>query len=129
MNRFTHALSGLAFIALALQLGGCATGKDWAVSGGDREAGLVRVSYEYPEFQEPEVSEAEAARLAQSRCEGWGFDDAEPLAGALRQCANMAGTNCDYWRVTREFQCKRVEREGYAGLAGPSPRLAPGNSR
>jgi hypothetical protein len=39
------SLSGL--IALA-HLAGCATSKQWAVSGADRENGVVRVSYEYP---------------------------------------------------------------------------------
>jgi hypothetical protein len=125
MNRFTRALPGLALVALAFQLGGCATGRDWTVSGGNREAGLVRVSYEYPEFQEPAVSEAEAAKLALNRCEVWGFEDAKPIAGALRQCSNMDGGNCDLWRVTREFQCTRGAAEGLAGLVGPPSRLAP----
>jgi hypothetical protein len=127
-RKVTRLLPGLALAALALQMAGCATSEHWAVSGGDKESGLVRVSYEYPEFQEPTVAEGQAARLALNRCEGWGYDEAQPIAGQLRQCSNMSGTNCDQWRVTREYQCTRNDREGYAGLA-QSPGFAPQNAR
>ncbi len=92
---------------LAIALAGCSTSKHWIVSGGDRQAGLVRISYEYPEFKEPTLSERQAAELAANRCDLWGFDEAEPIAGQVRQCSNMDGTNCDLWRVTREYQCTR----------------------
>lgn len=124
MNRVTRFIPALAFAALILQLSGCATRQHWAVSGGDRESGLVRVSYEYPEFQEPTLSEDQAAQLALDRCEGWGYDEAELIAGQLRQCSNMQGGNCDLWRVTREYQCTH-EARGYPGLASDSARLAP----
>ncbi len=41
------------------------------------------------------------------RCEGWGYNNAEPIAGQLRQCSNMEGSNCNLWTVTREYQCKQ----------------------
>ena len=88
-----------------LSLTACATPQKWSPSGGNREAGLVRVSYEYPEFQQPEVSDAQAQQLALSRCNDWGFSSAEAKAGQIRQCANMDDGNCDLWSVTREFQC------------------------
>ena len=44
-------------------------------------------------------------QIAASRCNGWGYDDAEPVAGQIRQCANMAGSNCNRWTVTREYRC------------------------
>jgi len=86
---------------------GCATNKQWSVTGGAKDAGLVRVSYEYQEYREPEVSEQQAQRLALNRCEGWGFDDAQPIAGQLRRCSNTTKGNCDQWTVTREYQCTR----------------------
>ena len=95
-----------SFILITAALSGCAT-QPWAVSGGERNEGLVRVSYEFPEFHEPAVSEREAEEIALKRCEGWGYDHAEPIAGQLRQCSNMDGGNCDLWKVTREFQCTR----------------------
>lgn len=104
MPRNARLVCLLAFTAF---LAGCATTKDWAVTGGEKEEGLVRVSYEFPEYREPQVSEAQAEKLALSRCEGWGYDDAEPIAGQLRRCSNMDDGNCNLWMVTREFQCTR----------------------
>ncbi|HEY6124641.1 MAG TPA: YecR family lipoprotein [Steroidobacteraceae bacterium] len=108
MIRFTPTARFLAAAALLLSLAACATtsGQKWAVSGGDRSDGVVRISYEYPEFHQPTVSDEQAMKLALGRCEGWGFDDAQPIAGQVRKCANMDGTNCNLWTVTREYQCK-----------------------
>jgi hypothetical protein len=94
-------------LALTAAVAGCATGNHWTVSDTDRQEGLVRVSYEYPEFEDPTPGEAAAVKLALQRCEGWGYDDAEPIAGQLRQCSNMDQGDCDLWKVTREFQCTR----------------------
>ena len=97
----------ICLLTLASAFAGCATHQQWAVSGAEKDVGLVRVSYEFPEFHEPDVSERQAEQLALKRCEGWGYDDAEPIAGQLRQCSNMDDGNCDLWKVTREFQCTR----------------------
>lgn len=100
----TLALSLLCVMAFTA----CATNRQpWSVSGGQKDAGLVRVSYEFEEFNEPEVSEQQAQQLALNRCEGWGFDDAEPIAGQLRRCSNTTNGDCDLWTVTREYQCTR----------------------
>jgi len=104
MARFIRTLP-LSAAAFLLGLGGCATTEQWGVSGGDREQGVVRVSYEYPEFQQPAVSDEQALKIAVNRCNGWGYVDAEPIAGQLRQCSNKSGSNCDLWMVTREYQC------------------------
>jgi hypothetical protein len=110
----TFRTSSLIFAGvLLLNLAGCATTQQWAVSGGDREDGVVRVSYEYPEFQQPELSDEQAMEIAASRCNGWGYDDAEPIAGQVRQCSNMNGSNCDLWSVTREYRC--TDGESFAG--------------
>ena len=74
----------LAAAALLLALGGCATTPHWGVSGGDREHGVVRVSYEYPEFHQPALTEEQAMQTAVNRCNGWGYDDAEPIDEADR---------------------------------------------
>jgi hypothetical protein len=99
----------LLCITLLLGLTGCASTEKWASSGGNREAGVVRLSYEYAEFRQPEMSDAEAEILALSRCKAWGFRDSEPIAGQIRQCANMEDGNCNLWTVTREFQCSNDE--------------------
>jgi hypothetical protein len=105
-----HTARKLLFLAAAtalLNLAGCATSKQWAVSDSDKQQGLVRVSYEFPEFREPSVSDSQAEKLALNRCSGWGYDAAQPIPGQLRQCSNMDGGNCDLWKVTREYQCTR----------------------
>lgn len=113
MARFIPFPSLLAAAAL-LGLAGCATTPhQWGVSGGDREQGVVRVSYEYPEFHQPEVTDEQALAVALNRCAGWGYKDAEPIAGQLRQCSNKNGSNCDLWTVTREYQC--TANASYAG--------------
>jgi hypothetical protein len=88
-----------------LGLAGCATAPRWGVSGADREHAVVRLSYEYPEFHQPTLSDEQALETAVNRCNGWGYDRAEPIEGQLRQCSNMNGSNCNLWTVTREYQC------------------------
>jgi hypothetical protein len=99
-----------AVIALVLMstLAACATTghEKWSAAGGNREAGMVRLSYEYPEFHQPTVSDAQAEALALNRCNTWGYKIAEPIAGQIRKCANTEDGNCNLWSVTREFQCK-----------------------
>lgn len=119
----SRTLSLIAAATLLVNLAGCATTKQWSLNGGDRKAGVVRVSYEYPEFKEPALSESQAAELAANRCSTWGYESAEPIAGQVRQCSNMDGNNCDLWRVTREFQCVKGAAEGFAGLAGQPARF------
>ena len=109
----TLPLKLLMLSGLFLGLGACATPEKWTPSGGSRETGVVRVSYEYPEFQQPDVSDAQAAQLALNRCNAWGYRQAQPIAGQIRQCANMDKGNCDLWSVTREFQCTNGD-SGYA---------------
>jgi hypothetical protein len=98
---------------LFVGLGACATAERWSPAGGSRETGVVRVAYEYPEFQQPDVSDLQAEQLALNRCNAWGYQNAEPIAGQIRQCANMEDGNCNLWSVTREFQCSNAD-SGYA---------------
>lgn len=104
MNRSSRRFA-LVSTLMVLALTGCVGTKQWTATGGDKEAGLVRVSYQYPEFHQPDVSDAQAMVLAENRCEAWGYQRAEPVAGLVRECSNMEAGNCDLWTVTREFQC------------------------
>lgn len=103
----------LTAAALLLGLAGCATSSHWNVSGGDRERGVVRLSYEYPEFHQPALSDAQALKTALGRCRGWGYDNAQAIEGQLRQCSNKDGSNCNLWMVTREYQC--TDSASFAG--------------
>jgi hypothetical protein len=114
MSRAVPLLQFLLLLSLLLSLAGCASTRGWAPSGGDRERGVVRLSYEYPEFHQPEVSDSQAAALALNRCYAWGFRKAELIKGQIRQCANVDDGNCNLWTVTREYQC--TDGQGrYAG--------------
>jgi hypothetical protein len=105
MSRMKLFIQSSFMLSLVACLAACASTQHWSPAGGDRQEGVVRVSYEYPEFRQPQVSDDQAQKLALSRCNAWGFRSAEPKAGQVRQCANMDKGNCDLWTVTREFQC------------------------
>jgi hypothetical protein len=104
MNRSTSRLMLVPALWL-LALTGCVSTKQWTSTGGDKETGVVRVSYQYAEFHQSDVSDGQAMVLAKNRCEAWGYKRAEPVAGLVRECSNMEAGNCDLWTVTREFQC------------------------
>ena len=106
MSRSIPAPRVLISALLLLGLTACASTQKWGAAGGNREAGVVRLSYEYPEFHQPQMSDTQAEALALNRCNAWGYQEAEPIAGQVRQCANMEGGNCNLWTVTREYQCK-----------------------
>ena len=112
MDRY-GLISKILLTSLTLTLAACATTDKWTPAGGNREQGVVRIAYEYPEFEQPEMSETEAEKLALNRCNAWGFREAQPIAGRIRQCANMDAGNCDLWSVTREYQCTNGD-SGYA---------------
>jgi hypothetical protein len=105
MSRTVPLLQILLLASILSGLAGCASGRNWTPSGGDREKGVVRLSYEYPEFKQPQMSDSQAAKLAQNRCNAWGYRNAEPIAGQVRECANVDDGNCNLWTVTREYQC------------------------
>lgn len=109
MKRVTERSKSLSMLLPLLAMAaftGCASTQKWSPAGGNREQGLVRLSYEYSEYQQPALSDSQADALALNRCNAWGYRKVEPIAGQLRQCANMDDGNCNLWTVTREYQCK-----------------------
>jgi hypothetical protein len=113
----TRTLRNLALLIPAFSLlGACATGGHWSSSGGDREAGVVKVSYEHSDEVEPTLSGVQADKLADNRCKTWGYREAELIPGLVRNCTNSEGNRCELWKVTREYQCQSGARIG-ASLA------------
>lgn len=93
-------------IVAALLMGGCATHKDWLVTGGSRADGVVRLSYESNEFQRPRVSKEQADQLAARKCMAWGYQGAEAFGSQSTQCESRRGFgNCGDRLVTVEYQC------------------------
>jgi hypothetical protein len=103
----TGTLRKLALLIPAFSLlGACATTERWSPAGGDREVGIVKVSYEHDDEVEPDLSEAQADQMAENRCKTWGYRDAALIPGLLRSCTNAEGNRCELWKVTREYQCQ-----------------------
>jgi hypothetical protein len=87
-------------------LSGCAVQEQWAATGGSRADGTVQLAYEYGEFQEPEVDNAQGADLAATRCAVWGYTGSEEFGGVMRKCQAFGGYgNCLNWLVTKNYQC------------------------
>lgn len=102
MKGMRIVLCGIA----ALLASGCATQKDWLVTGGSRADGVVSLSYERNEFQRPELDQAEADRLATQKCMAWGYKGAESFGSQRNDCLSRRGFgNCGTRRVTVEYQC------------------------
>lgn len=111
-------------IILAVFLAGCATQKQWAATGGSRADGTVKLSYEYTEFEAPQITAAQGTPLAASRCRAWGYTGAEPFGGVSRICNQLGGFGgCGRWMVTAEYQC--VSGGSVAPLAAPVQQSAP----
>jgi hypothetical protein len=119
----------LLLLVPALALAGCATTEEWAAEGGNREQGIVEVSYEYPEFQQSIVDEAQAQQIARSRCNVWGYAHADFIPGQVRECSSKDGGNCTFWKVTRLYQCsgdaQMADRAAGEADGSVSARLTP----
>lgn len=95
-----------AVVVVMLLLSGCATQKDWLVTGGSRSDAVVKLSYESNEFQRPKVSVQQANQLAAQKCQAWGYKGAEPFGSQSTQCESRRGFgNCGDRLVTVEYQC------------------------
>ena len=90
-------------------LGACATTDHWSSTGGDRDAGVVKVSYEHADEVELAPNDAQADLMADNRCKTWGYHDAELIPGLVRSCTSADGNRCELWKVTREYQCQNTQ--------------------
>ncbi len=103
-----HTIRRLAILLSLLAAAGCASTPDFLnASGSDRDLGIVRVSYEYAKETDPVLDDAHAVRIAENRCESWGYEHAELIPGNLRNCSVKTGERCEVWKVTREYQCQQ----------------------
>ncbi len=93
----------LAFAALGDT--GCETPKDWMATGGSRSDGTVKLSYQLGPFERPVVNNQQGLELATSKCQAWGYTNAEAFGGATRTCNNFTSSGCNSWLVTAEYQC------------------------
>jgi hypothetical protein len=126
--KFAVAKLVCSLVSIAF-LSGCAVQEQWAATGGSRADGTVQLSYEYGEFQEPEVDDAQGVELAASRCAAWGYTGSDPFGGVIRKCEAFGGYgNCLSWFVTKNYQCTGAPSSSnspqIAGAAAPTAHVA-----
>ena len=96
----------LLVLAAVLALSGCAVNKNWTPTGGSKADGVVRLSYQVKEMEQPILNEEEAIALATRRCASWGYSGAEAFGGTTSQCIQGGGFGgCSQRQVTKEYQC------------------------
>ena len=102
MTRLVPVLAALAVAA------GCVTTyKTWTETDADREQGMLKLSYQYRHFENPQVDERAAIQAARERCRDWGYADARRKAEE-RSCVDGQQNDCSKWQVTREYACERT---------------------
>jgi hypothetical protein len=118
----------LCILVSVVCLSGCAVQEQWAATGGSRADGTVELAYEYQQFQEPEVDDAQGADLAASRCAVWGYTGSEPFGGVMRKCQAFGGYgNCLNWLVTKNYQCTGAPSSSNTPQTVQSVPAAPSN--
>jgi hypothetical protein len=98
----------LSCAALALAAG-CTTYKLWSEGDSDSDLGVVRLTYEYRKFENPQVDERAGIELARERCRDWNYTQAQ-RKGEQRLCVDGDAADCRKWQVIREYRCTRAER-------------------
>ena len=86
-------------------LAACATVSQMTPTGGSKADGIVEMSYEYGMFDKVKLDPASAQVQAKQRCQVWGYEDADPFGGVVKQCEAMSGYGCTRWFATMKFQC------------------------
>jgi hypothetical protein len=91
---------------LVLAVAGCTTYKLWKESDADEQSGMIQLSYEYRNFENPQVDERAAVDMARERCAGWGYKNVG-RNGEERICQDGTKSDCSKWKVVREYRCQK----------------------
>ncbi|MCY1393922.1 YecR-like lipoprotein [compost metagenome] len=109
----------LALLALAASVAvtGCATKKDFYATGGSRADGTVDMAYDFAQFEQPVVDVNQAHNIAKSKCQVWGYQEAEAFGGKQQHCNQFNGYGtCVAGQVVIKYQC--IGDLGTASTAG-----------
>lgn len=89
-------------------LGACTTpvNKEYTVSGGNKNAGLIELSFQYTTREDPQVSPDQPGQLASERCQMWGYTEAQMIGIPELGCALQDGSKCLRMRSTIKYQCQ-----------------------
>ena len=86
----------------------CATPTSMSATGGSKADGVVELSYEYGEFQQPILDPAQGIDVAKKRCGAWGYKNAEAFDGGINTCVIPGGFGgCSRMRTTISYQCTK----------------------
>lgn len=100
---YSRTFLGLLSILL---LAACATPTTMSATGGSKADGIVEMSYEYGEFQQPVIDPEQGMISAIKRCKAWGYRKAEPFDGGISTCIIAGGFGgCSRMRQTISYQC------------------------
>ncbi|WP_271407632.1 YecR family lipoprotein [Pseudomonas sp. Q1-7] len=113
----------LALLALAtvVAVTGCATKKDFYAMGGSRADGTVDMAYDFAPFEQPVVNRSQAQSIAKSKCQVWGYQDAESFGGQQQNCHQFNGYgSCVAGQIVIKYQCI-----GDGAQAAPVSSFAP----
>ena len=94
----------LIFIPCLL-LVACATNKVLQATGGSKADGTVTLSYQYGGFEQPIVDWQQAQVNAHSRCQAWGYKNAESFGGSTSTCLAYNAYGCLREQVNVTYQC------------------------
>ena len=94
----------LCILLIALS-SGCAVQKSYGSSGGSKADGIVKMSYSYGGWDIPTIDPSEGLVKAVKRCKVWGYANAEPFEYESRVCQSTGQYGCNFWVVTKEYQC------------------------
>ncbi|MDT4826775.1 YecR-like lipoprotein [compost metagenome] len=126
------SLAALA-LATAVAVTGCATKKNFYAMGGSRADGTVDMAYDFRQFEKPVINMDQAKGIAKSKCQVWGYQDAEMFGGQRQQCYQFDGWgNCAAGQVVIQYQCigsgdSRSAVSAYAPAPTAAPAATPGS--
>lgn len=95
---------------LGMGLAACATtDSNWKTTGGNREEGRIRLSYEQKKTEVVEIDDYEGFSKAREKCSSWGYGNVERAGEQTRNCVESAPDGCRTWLISREYRCFNME--------------------
>lgn len=102
----------IVLIASAILFSGCAVKKVPQPTSGSKADGTVELSYQYGQFEQPQVNWNQAKKKALKRCKAWGYGGVEAFGGVTEECqAFDSYGSCVRQFVTKTYQCLDSQQE------------------
>ncbi len=104
MQKFFHLIA--LGVCVVVSISGCSTKTPYYAMGGSRADGTVDMAYDFKPFETAVVDRHQAQSVAKSKCQVWGYADAEIFGGMTQNCyaRNGFGT-CTQGQVIEKYQC------------------------